>query len=124
MDRERKCLLKEEEAARKAKEKKQKEAQRGRKRPENMRIPLKRNRTLRSQMQTKARCSVTANSREDQNVCSVCLGNYEDDIIDGVLQKEWVRCMNIENCGVWMYANCLSTEENSFVCYICNVTFN
>ena len=75
-------------------------------------------------METKARCSVTANSREDQNVCSVCLGNYEDDIIDGVLQKEWVRCMNIENCGVWMHADCLSMEENSFVCYICNVTFN
>ena len=59
-----------------------------------MRIPLKPNRSLRSQTQTKARCSVTANSREDQNVCSVCLGKYED---DGVLQKEWVRCMNIEN---------------------------
>ena len=89
-----------------------------------MRIPLKPNRALRSQTHTKARCSVTANSREDQNVCSVCLGNYEDDIIDGVLQKEWVRCMNIENCGVWMHVDCLSTEENSFVCYICNVTFN
>ena len=33
-------------------------------------------------------------------------------------------CMNIENCGVWMHADCLGTEENSFDCYICNVTFS
>ena len=91
MDRERKRLLKEEEEARKAKEKKQKEAQRGRKRPDNMRIPLKPNRTLKSQTQMKARCSVTANSREDQKVCSVCLGNYEDDII--MVSCIWSGCV-------------------------------
>ena len=35
----------------------------------------------------KARCSVIVNRCNDENVCSVCLGNYEDDTIEGVLQK-------------------------------------
>lgn len=59
----------------------------------------------------------------DQNECAVCLGRYEDDITDGILQKEWVRCTNIENCGLWMHSDCLSTEGNSYVCYICNIVF-
>ena len=58
----------------------------------------------------------------DQSVCAVCMGSYEDDITDGVLQKEWVRCMNT-SCGLWMHCDCLSTEDNSYVCYICNVVF-
>ena len=60
---------------------------------------------------------------EDQSECSVCLGRYEDDIIDGVLQKEWVRCTNTSRCGLWMHSDCLSTEGNSYVCYMCNKTF-
>ena len=63
----------------------------------------------------------TSNSTE-QNECSVCLGSYEDDFIDGVLQKEWIRCTN-ETCGLWMHCDCLSTDGNSYVCYICNLTF-
>ena len=45
----------------------------------------------------------------DQSVCAVCMGSYEDDITDGVLQKEWARCMNI-SCGLWMHCDCLSTS--------------
>lgn len=59
----------------------------------------------------------------DQNECSICLGRYEDDLSNGVLQKEWVRCTNTNSCGLWMHRDCLSMEGNSYVCYICNVTF-
>ena len=52
---------------------------------ENMRIPLNSNRALRPQTPMKAECSVIANRRNDENVCSVCLGNYENDTIEGVL---------------------------------------
>ena len=70
-------------------------------------------------------CSDEHTTREesDQSECSVCLGRYEDDIIDGVLQKEWVQCTNTSRCGLWMHSDCLSTEGNSYVCYMCNVTF-
>ena len=61
----------------------------------------------------------------DQSECAVCLGKYEDDITDGILRNEWVRCTNIPSCGLWMHCDCLdSSEDNCFVCYICNVTFN
>jgi len=37
-----------------------------------------------------------------QNECSVCLGLYEDDLVDGVLVNEWIRCTNV-SCGLWMH---------------------
>ena len=57
----------------------------------------------------------------DQNMCSVCLGTYEDDFVSGVLQREWIRCTNLENCGLWMHCDCVSLEKNRYVCYMCNV---
>ena len=59
----------------------------------------------------------------DQCECSVCLGRYEDDLVDGILQKEWVCCTNSKKCGLWMHSDCLSTEGNDYVCFICNVPF-
>ena len=32
-----------------------------------------------------------AKATDQQNECSVCLGRYEDDFVEGVLQKEWIR---------------------------------
>lgn len=58
---------------------------------------------------------------DQQSYCSVCLGKYEDDVVNGILRREWIRCTN---CGLWMHCDCLSTEENSYnVCYMCNVVF-
>ena len=37
---------------------------------------------------------------------------YEDDIIDGVLEKEWIQCTSLDVCGEWMHCCCLSMEEN------------
>ena len=59
----------------------------------------------------------------DQSECSVCLGRYADDLIDGILQKEWVQCTNVERCGLWMHSDCLSMEKNRYVCYMCGVVF-
>ncbi len=56
----------------------------------------------------------------DQNVCAVCLGRYEDDLINGTLQNEWICCTNTENCGLWMHFDCLSPEGN---CFMCDVPF-
>ena len=65
----------------------------------------------------------TSESNNDQSECSVCLGRYSDDFVDGILQKEWVRCTNVEKCGLWMHCDCLSMEKNEYVCYMCGVIF-
>lgn len=57
-------------------------------------------------------------STSAQNVCSVCLGLYEDDLLDGVLQNDWVCCTN---CDKWMHLDCLTTEGENYVCVLCNV---
>ena len=44
---------------------------------------------------------MVGNRCNEQNVAND-VGNYED---EGVLQKEWVQCMNNENCGAWMHAD-------------------
>lgn len=41
-----------------------------------------------------------------------------------VLLKEWIRCTNVKSCGLWMHCDCLSTEEDHYVCYICNAVLN
>ena len=89
-----------------------------------MKIPLNSNGALRPQTSMKAKCSVIANSRNDENVSSVCLGNYEYHTIEGVLKKERVQYLNTKKYGAWMHADCLSRGENYLVCYICNVAFN
>ena len=40
----------------------------------------------------------------NQNECAICLGIYEDDISNGILQKEWICCTNTSTCGLWMHA--------------------
>ena len=58
------------------------------------------------------------------NEYAACLGAYEEDIVDGVLEKEWIKCTNLEACGKWMHCTCLSTDENGlYICHICKVTF-
>ena len=38
--------------------------------------------------------NVATASVEQQNECSVCLGRYEDDFVDGELLNEWICCSN------------------------------
>ena len=56
---------------------------------------------------------------DQQNECSVCLGKYEDDIIDDELQNEWICC---SGCGNWVHADCLVAENSAFVCVCCAIT--
>ena len=139
IEREEKKKKREEEAARKAVEKQQKAAEREtkrlqkeaeKKRKAEERLQKQRNalkpsnRSVRLRKTCALEVVVEHERREessDQSMCSVCLGKYEDDFIDGELQKEWVRCTNTENCGLWMHSDCLSTEGNYFVCFMCNV---
>ena len=125
----------EEEAKRKAQEKERKAAERERIQAEKKRKAeareAERKRKAESSHQKRPLSShnkenvpsigISVSKSGDESECAVCLGRYEDDITDGILQKEWVRCMNITSCGVWMHCDCLSTEDNSYVCYICNV---
>ena len=55
---------------------------------------------------------------EQQNVCSVCLGKYEDDVVDDELQNEWICC---SNCDKWMHLDCVIMEGNSYVYVLCNL---
>ena len=58
-------------------------------------------------------------SGSNQNECSVYLGLYEDDLVDGVLVNKWIRCTNV-SCGLWMHCDCLSPDGNCYECYMCN----
>ena len=60
----------------------------------------------------------------DQNVCAVFLGSYEDDIVGGELQAEWIQCTNA-SCSLWMHSDCLSKDPEglNYICLMCNVTF-
>lgn len=68
------------------------------------------------QVQCPPPTAITAES--EQNICSVCLGVYEDDLVEGELQNEWICCTN---CDQWMHLDCVSMEGNSYVCVLCNV---
>jgi len=35
---------------------------------------------------------------------------YDNDLIDGVLQKEWICCTNTDICGLWMHCECLKIQ--------------
>ena len=54
----------------------------------------------------------------DSSQCPVCLGVYEDDLVDKILINEWVSCTNTETCGLWMYVDC--RRQQLFMLYIFN----
>ena len=59
------------------------------------------------------------------NECAICLGVYEDDVIDGTLEKEWIQCPNSDVCGKWMHCSCLSTDEDGlYTCPLCQSSFS
>ena len=53
------------------------------------------------------------------------IGTYEDDVVDGVLETEWIQRTNSELCGKWMHCTCLSKDPNGlYICHTCKVTFS
>ena len=55
------------------------------------------------------------------NECAVCLGHFEDDIVEGELKKEWIQCTNLEACGKWIHVSCLSPNEGQYTCTLCSI---
>jgi len=103
-ERQRRAEAKQEEARRKAKEKERKatekrnallEKEAAKARREEARLK----RTTRSQQNKEnlsetvpasASSEVITSHEDQQNECAVCMGKYEDDLIDGELQNEWI----------------------------------
>ena len=129
-ERKQKAAEKQEEVRRKAEEKERKAAERNKIRLEKEAEKKKREqkRFTRSQQQNKENEYDTSSTvpvpntstvdNEQQNVCSVCLGKYEDDVVDDELQNEWICC---SNCDKWMHLDCVIMEGNSYVCVLCNL---
>ena len=46
---------------------------------------------------------LSAGASLPEKVKGACLGAYKEDIVDGVLEKEWIQCTNLEACGKWMH---------------------
>ena len=138
-EREQKKLLREAEARRKAEERERKVIERQRKTAEKKREAQERELKKKAKAgprRTRKRLSnkeneVSFNDSEglqqseiNQNECAVCLGVYDDDLINGVLQKEWIRCTNTDTCGLWMHCECLNKDSSdNYVCLMCNSTF-
>ena len=138
-EREQKKLLREAEAKRKAEERERKVVERQRKAAERKRVAQERE--LKKKANAESRCTRKRVSNKEnktpvddsqglqraeinQNECAVCLGMYDDNHIDGVLQKEWIRCTNTDTCGLWMHCECLSKDpSDNYVCLMCNTTF-
>ena len=146
-ERKRKAAAKQEEVRRKAEEKERKAAEWNKIRLEKEAEKKKREqkRFTRSQQHNKENEYDTSSTvpvpttstvySEQQNVCSVCLGKYEDDVVDvelqndvvdDELQNEWICC---SNCDKWMHLDCVIMEGNSLFFVIlsssdCHVTFN
>ena len=149
-EREQKKLLREAEAKRKAEERERKiverqrkaaerAAERERKAAERKREAQERELKKRAKAETRRTCKRVSNKENkvpvddfqglqraeiNQNECAVCLGVYDDDLTDGVLQKEWIRCTNTDTCGLWMHCECLNKDpSDNYVCLMCNTTF-
>ncbi len=54
----------------------------------------------------------TSGIEAEQSKCSVCSGLYDDDIVGGVLVKDWMSCTN-ESYHLWMHSDCLTMEGDS-----------
>ena len=104
----------------------QREAEKKRKAELRQKQGAEREKCIRS---VKQQASVTESgiqsAKISSNECAACLGAYEDDVIDGVLGKEWIQCTNSYACGKWMHYSCLSTDENGlYICPTCQITFS
>lgn len=121
-ERERKAIARQEEANRKTELKERKAAERKEKELEKRKkVELRQNkRTVNKENLPGASGVSSAGGGDQQNECSVCLGMYNDDVVDGVLQTEWLCCTS---CSLWMHQDCVASEGNTYVCVMCNASF-
>ena len=59
------------------------------------------------------------NASIDSNVCCMCFGSYEDDVLDGY-GADWIDCA----CGHWLHVDCanecvIDCHGNKLYCPYC-----
>ena len=64
---------------------------------------------------------VPQNSESTSNECTICFGDFADDLgSDGFPTKNWVQCTN-EECSKWMHEDCImKNDEDNLVCFCGN----
>ena len=70
---------------------------------------------------SKSRCAPQP-AKNDSDVCTVCFGNYADDLDEsGTQARDWIQCTS---CKKWMHEDCApKTKRSSIVC-VCVVLFS
>ena len=62
-------------------------------------------------------------SESGVNECTVCFGNYKDDLSeDGTPTRGWIQCTDNE-CSKWMHEDCISKDGDIMIC-VCNAVFS
>ncbi len=66
---------------------------------------------------------VPQHDESSNNECTLCFGNYNDDLSDdGTLTREWLQCTN-DSCGKWMHEDCPSKNEDGYSICPCGAVF-
>ena len=62
------------------------------------------------------------NEESTNNECTVCFGEYQDDLSpDGLPLKNWIQCTS-EECKKWMHEDCIcKNSDDTLVCVCGNV---
>lgn len=84
----------------------------------------KENRSCRNRKTLPCDSSGLQHREVSDNECVVCLGVYDDDIVEGELQREWIRCKNVDTCGKWMHCERSDKQYGSYLCKVCGTCFN
>lgn len=122
IEREQKQKERKKKAQEKEEEKKRKAAIRAMKRAEKENTEPRARRT--SHASTIGESSGLQHAEINNNECAVCIGSFDDDIIDGKLQREWIQCTNTALCGKWMHCDCSVNSDGLYVCKVCKSCFN
>ena len=137
-EREEKRILKEEEKKKKAAEKEKREEERKRKAEEKAKerelklLEKKKKEEARKEnkkeFMTRSKKKAASGPQMEEstsNECTVCFGEYADDLTtDGAPVKSWVQCTD-EECKKWMHEDCVSKDsEDNLACPVCGSIFS
>ena len=133
-DREEKRLKREKEKEMKAKERELKAIERQQKAAEKAALIEERKQQREARKAAKPKVSKTfltrsktacgpQHSETSSNECTVCFGNYDDDMSDdGTPAKVWVQCTS-SNCGKWMHEDCTGKDQDGRLICVCGAIF-
>ncbi len=67
---------------------------------------------------------VPQHNESSNNECTLCFGNYNDDLSDdGTLTREWLHQCTDDSCGKWMHEDCPSKNEDGYNICPCGAVF-